>query len=77
MTVGLTKDFHEAQVRKISIQRGGWTFAGLLKRMDRKLERNAARITNARLHPFGKLNVVAVTGHEIVARLRNPDDGFA
>src|SRR5260370_31172969 len=56
---------------------GGGPLAGLLHRMHRELERDAAGVADAVAHALGELDMMAVARCEIRAGLGNADDGLA
>ena len=64
----------QAEIGEVAIERGGRPLAGLLDRMRRKLERNAARIADAVAHALCQLQVMTVAGRKVGARLGDADD---
>ena len=71
------QDFDEAEIGEVAVERRRRPLAGLLDRMDRKLERHAAGRDDPVAHPLGQLEVMAVAGREIGAGLRDADDRLA
>ncbi len=67
----------QAEIGEVAVERRGRAFAGLLDRMHRELEGNAAGVADAVAHPLGQLEVVAVAGREIRAGLGDADDRLA
>ncbi len=56
---------------------GGRALAGLLDRVDRELDRDAAGLADAVADPLGELEMVAVAGREVGAGLGDADDRLA
>ena len=71
------QDLDQAQIGKIAVDRGGRPATAFLDGMNRKFERDAARLADAGSHPFRQALVDAVAGREVGTRLRDPDDGLA
>ena len=71
------EDFDQAQIGEVAVERGGGALAGLLNRVDGKLEGDAARLADALAHARRQHEVMPVTGREVGARLRDADDGLA
>ena len=69
--------FDQAEIGEIAIQARGRTLAGLLNRMHRKLEHDAARFANAFAHALGKHEVMTIAGRQVAAGLRDADDRLA
>ena len=69
--------FDEAQIREVPVERRGRAFGGLLERMDREFERDAARLADAVAQVLRKLDMVPVARGEVRAGLRDADDRFA
>src|SRR6185436_2326058 len=67
----------ETQVREISIQAGGRPLARFLDRVDRELERDSARFANTLAYALREHNVMTIAWRQIIAGLRNADDGLA
>ncbi len=61
------KQFHEAEISEVAVERGVRALAGFLQRMNREFERDAAGIANAVADTLGKLEVMAVAGREVEA----------
>src|SRR5262249_35366749 len=59
----------------VAVERRGRALAGLLERMDWKLEGNAASIADALLHALGEREVVPVARDEVAPRLCDADHG--
>src|SRR3546814_6714417 len=68
------EQFGERQIREVAIERCGGAAAILEDRMDRKFDRDAARIADAVAHPACEIEVDAVARRQIAARLRDADD---
>ena len=64
----------QAEIGEVAVERGGRPLAGLLDRMHRELERDAAGVADAVAHALGQLEVMAVAGREVGAGLRDADD---
>ena len=71
------QQFDEAEIGEVAVERRGRPFAGLLDRMHRKFERDAAGGADALADALGELQVMPVAGREVRARLRDADDGLA
>src|SRR5215469_9486593 len=67
----------EAEISTVAIERRSRALAGLLDRMHRELERDAAGIADALTHALRQLDMVAVARREVGAGLGNADDGLA
>ena len=67
----------QAEIGEVAIERRGRPLAGLLDRMHREFERDAAGRADAVAHALGQLEVVAVAGREVGAGLRDADDRLA
>ncbi len=67
----------QPQIGEVAVERGGRALAGLLDRVRRELERDAAGRADAFAHALGELEVVAVAGRKIRAGLGDADDGLA
>src|SRR4029453_2937598 len=65
------------EVGEVAVECRRRPLPGLLQRMDGELERNAAGVADAVADPAGELDVVTVARHQIVAGLRDPDNGPA
>ena len=68
------QDFNQAEVGEVPIESGGRPLAGLLDRMHREFQWNAARIANALADPRRQHQVVPIAGRQVGARLRDADD---
>src|SRR5690606_13782532 len=62
-----------AQVGKVPIERRGGALAGLLDRVDRELDRDAAGITDAVAHALRELEVMPVARRQVATGLRDAD----
>ena len=71
------QDLDQAEIGEIAVERGGGALAGFLDRMDRELDRNAARIADTRLHAVRQEDVDLVAGGEVAAGLGDADDRLA
>src|SRR3546814_21148214 len=71
------EQFGERQIREVAIERCGGAAAILEDRMDRKFDRDAARIADAVAHPACEIEVDAVARRQIAARLRDAEIGRA
>ena len=71
------EDLDEAQIGEVAVERRGRALAGLLDRMHRKFERDAAGRADAFAHAARELEVMAVAGREVGAGLRDADDRLA
>ncbi len=71
------KDLNNAKIGEVAMQRRRGPYPRFLQRMHGKLERDAARVADAVAHAARELNVMAIAGHKIAARLRDADDGAA
>ena len=69
--------FDQAEIREIAIEARGRTLAGLLNRMHRKFDRDAARFANAFAHALGEHEMMTIAGRQIAAGLRDADDRLA
>ena len=67
----------QAEIGEVAIERRGRPLAGLLDRMHREFERDAAGRADAVAHALGQLQMVAVAGGEVGAGLRDADDRLA
>ena len=67
----------ERQIGEVAVKARGRPFAGLLDRMRRELEADAAGRNDALAHALRELEVVAVAGREIGAGLGDADDRLA
>ena len=67
----------EAEIGEIAVERRGRPLAGLLDRVHRKFERDAAGVADAVAHALGEFDVMAVAGREIGAGLGDADDRLA
>ena len=67
----------QAEIGQVAVERRGRPFAGLLDRMHRELEGDAAGVVNALAHALGELEMVAIAGRQIRAGLRDADDRLA
>src|SRR5262249_21643114 len=66
--------FNQAEISEVAVERRGRPLAGLLDRMHRKLDRDAAGVTDAVAHALGELQVMAVAGGKVRTRLCDADD---
>ena len=64
----------QAEIGEVAVERGGRPLAGLLDRMDRELDRDAAGIADAVAHARRQVEVMAVAGREVAAGLGDADD---
>ena len=71
------EDFDEAEIGEVAVERRGRPLAGLLDRMHRKLERDAARRADAFAHAARQFEMMPVAGREVGAGLRDADDRLA
>ena len=71
------EEFYEAEISEVAVERGGRPLAGLLDRMDREFENDAAGVANALAHPFGEFEMVAIAGRQVRAGLGDADDRLA
>jgi hypothetical protein len=71
------QDFDEAEISEIAVERGVRALAGLLDRMHREFEGDAARGADAGAYALGQLNMVTITRRQIAAGLRDADDRLA
>ncbi len=69
--------FNQPEIGQIAIECRRRPLAGFLNRMNRKLERNAARVADAVAHAFCKLDMVSIARREIGACLRDSNDRLA
>ena len=67
----------ERQIGEVAVEAGGRALAGLLDRMARELEADAAGRRDALAHALRELEVVAVAGREVGAGLGDADDRLA
>ena len=67
----------EAEIGEVAVERRGRPLAGLLNRMHRELEGDAAGVADALAHALGELEMVAIAGREIGAGLGDADDRLA
>src|SRR6185312_8163795 len=67
----------QAEIGKVAIKRRGRPFSGLLDRVTREFEGDAAGSADALAHPVCKFEMVAVARRKVRARLCNADDGLA
>jgi hypothetical protein len=67
----------QAEIGEVAVERRGRPLAGLLDRVDGKLEANAAGGNDAVAHALGQLDMVAVARRQIGAGLGDADDRFA
>ncbi len=71
------QDLDQAEISEIAVERGVWALAGLLDRVHRKFEGDAAGGADAGAHALGELDMVTVTGRQVGAGLRDADDRLA
>jgi hypothetical protein len=71
------QDFDQANIGKVSIEAGGGPLSRFLDRMNRKLERNAASLDDARADALGEDEVMTIARAEIAARLGDSHDRLA
>src|SRR3954453_17946144 len=71
------EDFDEPEIREVAIERRSRALAGLLDRMHRKFERDAARRADAFANAAGEFEMMPVARREVGAGLRDPDDRLA
>ncbi len=71
------QDLDQPEILEIAVERGGRALAGLLDRVERKLERHPAGIADALAHTLGELDVVPVAGRNVGAALRDADNRTA
>ena len=71
------QDLDQAEIGEVAVERRGRPLAGFLDRMDRELERNAARGEDSVAHPLRRVEMMAVAGREIGAGLGDADDRLA
>ena len=64
----------QAEIGQVAVQRGGRPLAGLLDRMHRELDGDAAGLADALAHPLGQHQVVAVARRQVRAGLGDADD---
>ena len=67
----------QAQIGEVAVEAGGRALAGLLDRVDREFDGDAARLANAFAHALGQHEVMAVAGREVAAGLGDADDRLA
>ena len=67
----------ERQIGEVAVEAGGRALAGLLDRVARELEGDAARRRDAVAHALGELEMMAVAGGEVGAGLGDADDRLA
>ena len=67
----------QAEIGEVAVERRGRPLAGLLDRMHRELEGDAAGVADAFAHALGELEMVAVAGRKIGAGLGDADDRLA
>ena len=67
----------EAEIGKVTVERRRRALAGLLDRMDGKLDGNAAGVADAVAHARGQVEMVAVAGRQVAAGLGDADDRAA
>ena len=67
----------QAEVGQVAVERRGRALAGLLDRVDRELDRDAAGVADAVADPLGELEVVAVARRQVAAGLGDADDRLA
>jgi hypothetical protein len=71
------QDFDQPEIGEIAVERRCGPLAGLLKRMDGKLERYAARRDDPVANPLGEVEMMPVAGDEVRAGLGDADDRLA
>ncbi|MNV40904.1 hypothetical protein D3C71_1325250 [compost metagenome] len=71
------QDLHQPQVGQVAVQCGRGPAAVFKDGVNRELHRNAARIADAVAHAARQVQVDAVAGRQVAARLRDADDGPA
>ncbi len=71
------KQLDEPEIGEVAVEARGRPLAGLLDRMHRKFDRDAARLANAFADPLGQHDVMAVAGREVRAGLGDADDRLA
>src|SRR5262249_227080 len=64
----------QPEIGQVAIQGSSRTLAGLLQRMNRKLEWNSTSIADPGLHAVCQDEVMPVARDEVVSSLGNPDD---
>ncbi len=67
----------QAEIGEVAVERRGRPLAGLLDRMHRELEGDAAGVADALAHALGQLEMMAVAGRQVGAGLRDADDRLA
>src|SRR5262249_56216629 len=65
---------NQGEVGEVAVERGGRPLAGLLDRMHREFERDTASVADAVAHAPGELEVMAIAGGGVGARLGDADD---
>ena len=71
------QDLDQAQVGEVAVERCRRPPAILEDRVHRELHGDAARFTHALSHALDRLEVNAVAGIDVAARLHDADDRFA
>ena len=71
------KDFDQAEIGQIAIERGGGALAGFLDRVAGKFQRHAAGIADAVTDAAGEFDVMAVAWRQVGTGLRDADDRLA
>src|SRR5690606_12823142 len=75
---GITvQQLDQPEIEQVAVERRGWAAAVLEDRVDRKLQRNAARVADAVAHALGQVEMDAVAGRKVAARLGDADDRLA
>ena len=67
----------QAEIGEVAVERGGRALAGLLDRVDRELEGDAAGGADALADALGELEMVPVAGGKVGAGLGDADDRLA
>ena len=68
------QDLDTGEVLKIAVEHRRRPLARLLDRMDRELDRDASHVADAGAHAVGEIEMVAVAGCQVGARLGDADD---
>ena len=65
----------QAEIGQVAVERRSGALAGLLDRMDREFERDAAGVADTVAHALRQVDQMAVAGGEVGAGLSDADDG--
>src|SRR3954454_7551273 len=65
---------HQREVGQVAVERGGWALSGFLDGVHRKLEADTTRVPNTLFDALGEIEVMPITGSEVVPSLGDADD---